>query len=342
MHDYECYYELGSQSSQNILRVLDNNWISFFRSIKDWSKFPQKYLGKPKLPNYKNKEGRQVFILKNTQASITDGILRISFRPFNGYTVPTKVKSKLIQVRFVPKGSCYIMEIVYETEVPEQPIEPKRITAIDLGIDNFATITNNIGLQPIVIKGGIIKSINQYYNKRKSSIQSELMLKNKKKRSKKLDNLTLKRNNRIKSWIHKSSKIIVDYCVINNIDTLVCGLNKGWKQECNIGKVINQTFVSIPYEMFINQLIYKCENNGIKFIKIEESYTSGTSFLDNELPTENNYDKSRRIYRGLFKCNDNRLINSDVNGSYQIMKKVFPNLINSEGIEGIGCYPVAI
>ncbi|MDD4624690.1 MAG: transposase [Bacilli bacterium] len=338
-HDVDCYKELGSQAAQNILRVLDQNWKSFFVSIRDWKKNPSKYLGRPKLPKYKPKDGRQVFILKNVQCAIKDGMFRISFKPFKGYSVPTKIQGKLMQCRFIPNGNDYVMEIVYEIEVPECKTESHCIASIDLGIDNFATITNNIGLQPIVIKGGVIKSMNQYYNKKKSKLQSELMLKNKMFRSNAIQKLTNKRNNKVKDWIHKASKITIDYCLENNIDTLICGYNTRWKQESEMSKKVNQEFVGIPYNMYIKQLEYKSENVGIRFISNEESYTSGTSFLDDEQPIKENYNKKRRIYRGLFRSNTGKLINADVNGSYQIMKKVFPNTF-SNGIEGAGLHPL--
>lgn len=339
-HGADCYKELGSQAAQNILKVLDRNWNSYFVSIKDWKKNPSKYLGRPKLPKYKPKDGRLVFILKNIQCSIIDGMFRVSFKPFQGYSVPTKVQGKLMQCRFVPRGSDYMMEIVYEIDVPDKLTESSHIASIDLGINNFATITNNIGLKPIVIKGNVIKSMNQFYNKKKSKMQSELMLINGKHWSNGLQHLTNKRNNKIKSWMHKTSKIVISYCLENHIDTLVCGYNIGWKQEIELSKKVNQKFVSIPYDMFIKQLAYKCENVGIRFILTEESYTSGTSFLDGELPCRENYDKSRRIHRGLFQCGQG-LINADVNGSYQIMMKVFPNAF-ANGIEGVGLHPLSM
>lgn len=92
-----------------------------------------------------------------------------------------------------------------------------------------------------------------------------------------------------------------------------------------------QNFTAIPYDMLLEQLRYKCENNGIKYIETNEAYTSGTSYLDGELPVAEHYDKSRRITRGLFKA-ENRLINADVNGSLQIMRKVFPNADIEYGI----------
>jgi len=340
------YKSLTSNVGQQTLRLLDKNWKSFFTAIKDWSKNPSKYLGRPKLPKYKDKvKGRMLLGFDNNKIHITDGFIRFSVKAFRGLNnqFATKIpqEAKLMQCRFIPKATHYVMEIVYQIEVPDIAHEPKNIASIDLGIDNFATITNNIGLKPIAIKGNVIKSMNQYFNKKKAIIQSELMLVNKKHNSRRLIKLTTKRNNKVKTWMHKVSKYVIDYCVENNIDTLICGYNAGWKQESEMSKKVNQKFVSIPFEMFVQQLAYKCENVGIRFIQTEESYTSGTSFIDGEKPVKSNYDKSRRIYRGMFKSNHGVLINSDVNGSYQIMKKVFPNVFTN-GIEGVGWHPVSI
>jgi putative transposase len=339
------YKNLGSNLGQQTLRLLDKNWKSFFAAIKDWKKNPSKYLGRPKLPKYKAKDGRCFLGIDNIKFFNTDGHIRFGYKPFhclnNMFKTNISSTSKLMQCRFIPYNNYYTMEIVYQIEAPDQPTESTNIASIDLGIDNFATITNNIGLQPIAIKGKVIKSINQYFNKKKASIQSELMLVNEKHWSKRLQKLTDKRNNKVRTWMHNVSKYIVDYCVLYGIDTLVCGYNVGWKQESKMSKKVNQKFVSIPFDMFVNQLKYKCENNGIRFIQTEESYTSGTSFLDGESPVKENYNKSRRIYRGTFQSNDDILINSDVNGSYQIMKKVFPNAFVN-GIEGVGCHPTAI
>jgi putative transposase len=210
-----------------------------------------------------------------------------------------------------------------------------RIAGIDLGINNFATITNNIGAQPIIINGKGLKAVNQFYNKQRAAIQSELMKRHHKRSSHVLDDLTFKRFCRIKNFMHAASRRVVNYCLEHGIDTLVCGLNIGWKQEVNAGKKNNQKFHAIPYDMFIRQLEYKCQENGIRFISTEESYTSGTSFLDGEHPTEAFYNKSRRIYRGLFKS-ERGLINADVNGSLQIIKKVSPNAFNGYGV-GVEC-----
>lgn len=336
---------MGSNTGQATLRLLDKNWKSFFVAIKDWKHNPSKYLGRPKLPKYKSKDGRFILGIDNNKVMLKDGYIYFAWKPLkvlNNHFI-TKINSdnKVIQCRFIPKGTNYVMEIVYEIETVNCLDYSENIASIDLGVDNFVTITNNIGQQPIIIKGGVIKSVNQYYNKEKSKLQSELMLVNDNHWCNKLQKITDKRNNKIKYLMHVYSKKIIDYCILYNIDTLVCGYNKKWKQSSSMCKRVNQNFIGIPYEAFSKMLEYKCENNGIKFITTEESYTSGTSFLDKEDPIKANYDKSRRVYRGLFISNNDIKINADVNGSYQIMKKVFPNVFDN-GIEGVGLHPMTV
>lgn len=341
----EPYKDLGSNVGQATLRLLDKNWKSFFKAIKDWKVNPSKYLGRPRLPKYKPKNGRFILSIDNNKVMLKDGYVYFAWKPLkvlnNHFITKIQDDCKLFQCRFIPTGSNYTMEIVYEIEVSEQPTNSERIISIDLGVDNFVTITNNVGLKPFVIKGGVIKSVNQYYNKEKARIQSELKKVNKKDWSNKLQRLTDKRNNKIKYLMHVYSKRIIDYCLKNGIDTIVCGYNKEWKQESTMTKKTNQKFVTIPYETFISMLDYKSVDVGKMFILNEEGYTSGTSFLDNEEPIKTNYNKSRRVHRGLFISNNGIKINADVNGSYQIMKKVFPNAF-SDGIEGVGLHPLIL
>lgn len=335
MQNMDCYKECGSQAAQKTIQLVGKMWKSFFKANKDYQKHPEKYFGRPKIPKYLPKDGRQVYMLKNIQCSLSDGLFRISYKPFNQYTVRTHAKGKLMQCRFVPKGEYYIMEIVYEIDVPECDEQIDRICSVDLGVENFITVVNNFGEQPFVVKGGAIKSVNQYFNKKKAELQSDLKKNEKKDWSNRLEKLTNKRYEKIKYLMHCISKKLVDYCVIYSADTLIIGLNKKWKQE-NGGM---QNFTYIPYEMFIIQVKSKCEQNGIKCIETEEGYTSGTSFLDNEEPVKENYDKQRRVYRGLFVSKSGKTINADVNGAYQIMKKVVPDAF-SEGIEGAGLHPL--
>lgn len=335
---HENYKLTFSQPANCTLRVLDKNWKSYFRAIKDWKKNPSKYLGMPKLPKYLKKDGRFPWMIPNNQLiyNYEKRTVYIRNRLLNDYEWKCRCLGRIIQVRFIPRGSCYVMEIVYEAEVPNVKAESKRIASIDLGVDNLVTMTNNIGLNPIIINGKGIKSINQYYNKRLAKEKSLLKIRHGKDWSKKLDSITFKRYQRIKNYMHNASSYVIKWCIGNNIDTLVVGKNKEWKQNTDMSRQSNQKFVGIPYQMLLQQLQYKCENVGIKYIETEESYSSGTSFLDVEKPIKQNYDKSRRIERGLFRSNSGVLINSDVNGSLQIMMKVFPNAFSERyGIEGV-------
>ena len=333
------YKNIGSNVGQGTLRILDKNWKSFFKAIKDWKKNPNKYLGRPKIPKYKDKDGRFLVSLDSNKVKLKDGYVYFAWKPFKPYNnmFKTNAQERILQCRFIPRCGKYVMEIVYEIEVPDISETSDRVAAIDIGVDNFITMVNNIGENPIAVKGGVIKSINQFYNKQKANIQSELKKVNGKDWSKKLQKLTDKRYEMIKYQMHCISKYVVDWCVLYGIDTLIVGHNDEWKQK----KQGMQNFTYIPYELFIQMLAYKCENNGIRFIENEEAYTSGTSFLDNEDPVKENYNKERRVHRGLFIADCGKKINADVNGAYQILKKVIPDAF-SNGIEGAGSHPTII
>ena len=329
------YYLLGTQCSQCTLILLDRNWLSFFRAIKDCSKKKGiGYSGRPALPKYKKKDGRSVLMLKNIQYHIIGGKVKFAWKPFRQFTdIKTNITGKPMQLRFVPQNSSYWMEICYQVEIPDVIDKTERIVGIDLGVNNFVTIANNSGVKPIIVNGRIIKSMNQYFNKKKSLIQSEtgVVVNNR------LRNLTDKHMRKIDYFMHCASKLVIDYCLKYNFDIIVIGKNDWWKDRINIGHKNNQTFESIPYEKFLTKLRYKAENAGIKVIETEESYTSGTSFLDNELPVKENYNKKRRKKRGLFKSNDGNIINADLNGAYQIIRKVFPNF---EWDRGCDLHPI--
>lgn len=335
----EPYKDIGNNTGQGTLRVLDKNWKAFFKAIKDWKKNPSKYLGRPKIPKYKDKEGRFLLSLDSNKVKLKDGYVYFVWKPFKPYNnmFKTNAQERILQCRFIPRYRKYVMEIVYEIEVPDISETSDRVAAIDIGVDNFITMVNNIGENPIAVKGGVIKSINQFYNKQKANIQSELKKVNGKDWSKKLQKLTDKRYEMIKYQMHCISKCVIDWCVLYGIDTLVVGHNDEWKQK----KQGMQNFTYVPYELFIQMLVYKCEDNGIRFIENEEAYTSGTSFLDNEDPVKENYNKERRVHRGLFIADCGKKINADVNGAYQILKKVIPDAF-SKGIEGAGSHPTII
>ena len=329
---HDNYKACFSQPANCTLRLLDKNWKSYFRGIKDWKEHPEKYLGMPKLPKYLPKDGRFPWMIPNNQLyyDYEKSTIYIRNRLMNDYDWYSRCLGRPIQVRFIPHDNYYTMEIIYEIEVEDIDKEKvsSRIAAIDIGVDNLVTMTNNVMESPIIISGKILKSINQQYNKERAKIQSDLMKRNGQHWSKKLETMSYKRNQRIRNYMHNTSAYIIKWCIEHNIDTLVVGKNDTWKQE----KKHMQNFTAIPYEMLLLQLQYKCENAGIKYIETNEAYTSGTSYLDNEAPTKENYNKERRVQRGLFQAKDT-LINADVNGSLQIMRKVFPDSYTGYGIE---------
>lgn len=325
--EYNDYAQMPTaQSAQQVIRLIDRNWKSFFKSIKDWSKHKEKYLGKPKMPKYLKKDNTYLLILTNQNCKVKNGY--ISFpKVFNGFSIKPKFFERedyksFQQARVIPHKDKLIVELIYEIIPCDEKKNNERYISIDIGINNLATVANNIGDIAFIINGKPLKSVNQFYNKTISHYREICKRMNDKDYSERMNRLTQKRNAKIDDYLHKSSRKIIDYCIDNEVNTIIIGKNKDWKQESNIGKKNNQNFTQIPFARFIEMIQYKASECGITVILTEESYTSGTSFVDDESPVKENYDKSRRIKRGLFKSNNGILINADLNGAYQIMKKV--------------------
>lgn len=345
--DYPDYRNMPTaQAAQQTLQLVDQNWRSFFSLIKNWSKNKDKYSGRPKLPKYKPKNGRMVLIITNQRITLKGGILHLP-KAFNGFTIKPKCVTlrnfeKINQIRIVPRNQIFCVEIVYSISINDDALlDNGRYMSIDLGLDNLATIVTNTGLNPIIVNGKGLKANNQYYNKQKAYYQSVVKSMNGKFYTNRLYRLTQKRNFKIEDSSHKISRFIVNSAISNDIHTIIIGNNKNWKRFVSLGKRTNQSFVNIPHQKLIEKIVYKARNEGIHVILTEESYTSGTSFLDNEPPQKEFYNKDRRVHRGLFISNNGIRINADVNAAYQIMKKVFPNEF-SDGIEGVVLHPVRV
>jgi transposase, IS605 orfB family len=345
--DYPDYKNMPTaQCAQQTLQLLEKNWKSFFVSIRDWSKNKNKYSGRPKLPKYKSKEGRFALILTNQQVKQTRSLLEFP-KSFQCFTIKPRCVhlsnfEKLNQVRVIPHNQSFCIEIVYSVSIDDNTLSDNgRYMSIDLGLDNLATVVTNTGLQPILVNGKGLKASNQYYNKQKAHYQSIAKQMNNKRYTNRLSRLTRKRNFKIEDALHKISKFIVDTALENKITMIVIGNNKNWKQSISLGRRTNQSFVSIPHQKLIEKIMYKAQTHGINVVLTEESYTSGTSFLDGEQPKKEYYNNSRRKYRGLFVSNNRKRINADVNAAYQIMKKVFPNEF-SDGTEGVVLHPVRV
>jgi putative transposase len=334
MKDDELYKKLASSASQQILRKLDKNFKSFFKSIKDWSINPSKYSGRPKLPKYLDKDGHTSIYFPGQAFRSTKNGITI---PKTKCKIKTKIlKENLLEVRVVPicKNKVKI-EIVYKKEIGKINLNKENSIGIDIGVNNLMAITSNQTI-PIfsLINGRPLKSINQYYNKKSSKIKSELELKNKKKKSNKLDKLIQKRNNKIEDYLHKSSKKVIDLCIKNNIGTIIIGHNKGWKKGCNLGSRTNQNFIQIPFSKLINMIEYKSKIHQINVIINEESYTSKCDHIMLEEMKHREKYSGKRIKRGLFKSGSGIIINSDINGSIGILRKV--KVVSDEWLSTLG------
>lgn len=342
----ENYRALPSGTAQQTLMILDRNWKAFFKAMKEWKAHPEKFHSRPKLPGYKKKDGCFTLVFTNIQVRLKDGILK--FPKKIGLEVKTRLgeDTNIREVRIVPKGTGYWVEIVYEKDVEPQKLNSDNIAGIDVGTRNIVTMVDNTGNQPIVVKGGVLRSINQYYNKEKARLQAIYDRQELEHTPKRMHKLNEKRMNKIRDYMHKLSKWIVEYCKSNNIGTLVIGYNENWKQNVEMGKKNNQTFVQIPYTILINQLQYKCEEAGINMILQEESHTSLCSFLDNEPIDHHEQYIGKRISRGLYRSARGIIINADVNGAYNIVKKAIPKAfakVDADGIEGVvGLHPVRL
>lgn len=339
----DVYKELPAKVSQQTLRLLDKNWKSFFKSIKDYGKHPDKYEGMPNLPKYKHKTKGRSPVIYDLQA-LSKVELKKGFVKLSGTNIkiPTR-KQNIKQARIIPRNNEYIIEVVYETEVNDLGLDKTKFMSLDLGLNNLAAITSNKeGFTPLLINGRVLKSFNQFYNKEKARLQEFI---GDKGTSNKIRRLTNKRNKKVDDYLHKASRLIVNTCVSNNIGCLIIGKNKQWKTAINIGRKNNQSFVNIPHARFIDMIRYKAELLGIWVVETEESYTSKCSFVDDEPLCKQDKYVGKRIKRGLFKSACGIKLNADVNGSYNIARKVIPDFSVQalyKGVEGISVYPIRL
>lgn len=313
--DNQDFKAINSHSAQLVIKQVEANFSSFFSLLK--LKTQGKYDKKVKLPQYLDKDGYNV----------------ISFNQFkmkelkNGYVSLPKSKNLKFKIRntnlhfisVVPRNDYIQVNFIYKKQEKQLRKDNGKYMSVDLGVDNLATCFSNTD-RSFIIDGKKVKHINQFYNKKIGEVKSELKQKNNKEYSHKTRQLTLKRNNKIDDYFHKASRYIINQAVSNDVRTIIVGHNKNWKQEINIGKINNQKFVQIPFDKLIHEIKYKGNLEGINVVEIEESYTSKCSSFDNESIEKHDNYIGNRIHRGLFKGNKS-LLNADVNGSINIMRK---------------------
>lgn len=350
------YIALPRKVSNLVLKQVDQNFKAFFGTLR--AKKNNKISKPVNIPRYLHKEkGRCCTQYDFQTLSIVD--LKQGYIKISGEDVRVKIhhqvkldvqkdkngrikyKCDIKQVRIVPCGNHYVVEIVYEVPDVMALQDNQRYCSIDIGLNNLASVASNV-LQPFIINGRPLKHINQFYNKKLAERKSILELRNKKKTSRKIQSLTFKRNQRINDYLHKSSRYLINQLVSNHIHTLIIGKNKEWKQEINIGKINNQNFVQVPHARFVEMLQYKAELEGINVILQEESYTSKCSFLDNEEVGKHDVYAGKRIKRGLFQSSDGSTINADINGALNILRNAVPNVNFTNGKRGVQYSPIFI
>lgn len=302
------YRALPSKVAQQVLLLVDQNFRSFFGALR---------LGlKARIPKYLDKsKGR--FVLTYTAQAISKKKLK------NGLVCPSGTNLELStdklpqQVRLVHKATHMVAEVVYL--VPDPPLveEQNNLAGLDLGLNNLATVGGN-QIKPFILNGRPLKSINQHWNKETARLKS--CLGKGQYTSRRIRAMAQKRNAKVKDYLHKASRILVNQLASNGVDTLVVGHNPQWKQDINIGDRNNQNFVQVPHSRFVQMVRYKCQMLGIRVVTQEESYTSKCSFMDGEEVRKHQTYQGKRVKRGLFKASTG-VINADLNGALNILKK---------------------
>ena len=333
----ENYALLQAGVSQQTLKVADRSFKSFFNLIRK-AKHNEYRFQDIKMPHYRKKGGTFNLVLSTNAISIKGGYLQMpvsrAFRKLHPdcdikIPFPERLEGHSIkEVRILPvqNGRCFKVQYVYEAEAEPADIDTANVMTIDLGVDNLASCITTLGTS-FILDGRKLKSINQGWNKEKARLQS-IADKQGMKRTARLSSITEKRNNRTKDIMRKSARYIVDYCVANRIGTIVVGYNPDFKRGVDIGRANNQTFVNISFGDFRQLLASLCERRGIQYIEQEESYTSKSSFLDKDTLPEYKAEQpytggfsGRRIKRGLYKSADGTVVNADLNGAANILRK---------------------
>ncbi len=327
------YTKLKAQTSQQILRLLDKNWTSYFRSVKDFKIHPEKYRGLPKPPGFRKPKGKNLLIFTNQNSIVRDNQIILEKDLMIAIPEVDIDFNKFQQIRVLPKTDYYEIEIIYNKDCVNFNLDQNNYLVVDLGINNLASCISKD--KSFILSGRAIKSVNHYYNKQKAKHQSFKDKKGKNICRKKLRNLSLHRSNFIKDQFHQMSRFLINYCIVKNIGTVIVGYNEHWKDSTDMGKISNQNFTSIPHKQFLNFLKYKCELVGIIFKSKNEAYTSKCDGLSLESVKKHTKYSGKRVCRGLFQSSIGKLINADINGALNILRKVIgdglfvKDLINS-------------
>ncbi len=335
------YRMLKAGVSQQILRRLDKNFQSFFKAIVRWKQDQSAFHGRPQLPKYL-KGATYNLLFDKQRFQVKDG--HVVLDKHLSVQLPEMLQGKDIsQVEILPKFHHFEIVYVYEDgQELADPVNSDIVMGIDLGLNNLATCTTTTG-ESVIINGKPLKSINQFYNKKKAALQSHLEKRQGEKWSVRLQRLTDTRNRKVNDYLHKATRKIVDVCLEQHVSQVIVGNVVHAQNGINLGKRTNQNFVNVPLGQFTTLLSYKLEEQGITLNITDESYTSKASFVDNDvLPKKYEPDHSyifsgKRVKRGLYRTQEGMLVNADWNGANNIIKKVvskFNYTQLEDGIEG--------
>ena len=336
--DYTC---LPAQTSQQTIISLVNSWTSHREAYKTW-KNGNKRGPKPKRPRMLPRNAFYPLIFTAQQVRRKGNTIYLPRDIGISVTLPPgRVNGRIRGARLLKRYGYFILEIIYDRDIPKFS-NMLGIAAVDLGVNNLMTVVSTVD-SPVIINGKPLKSHNQGYNKRRGELVSTYARQQRKDirvlYGKKMFALMEKHYWYVEDYLHSVSRRFIDYCVRNDIGTVVIGYNPGWKQNVSMGKVNNQNFVGIPFLRLLDKIKYKAEDAGIRVIVTEESYTSKCSFLDNEEIGKHSKYMGRRVHRGLFRSSSGIDINADVNAAANIGRKVFPKAF-VKGIVDTVSYPV--
>jgi len=326
--DLDCFKRLhNTKTAKQTIRKVLTDWSNFRKALTAYGKDRSKFISCPKAPGYKDKMAQVIFYNETIKGGQKGTPLERLTATNNCFSVPYREGYK--QVVITPKAFGFVIEVQYENgEKEKKPkVSKDKVATIDIGLNCLAAITYDQN-RPILVNGRIVKSINQWYNKR--PCKSRLR----------------KRYFRLENYFHHVGKFIVDLCVKHGIGRIIIGKNDGWKSGINLGKKTNQAFCFVPTYLLLEKIKYKAVIAGIDVTFTEESYTSKASFYDRDpLPA---YEKGvthtfsgKRKHRGLYISKDGFAINADVNGSLNIGRKVIPEFLGI-GDRSIAAMPVVV
>ena len=329
--EHDNYRSFGyAVCAQQVLRLFQQNLRSYFAAINDYKKNPSKYTGRPRFPKFRKSGERFQVIFTNQSVKLVNQTIRVASKTFENklfIKLRTRSAKKICQVVFTPRNNYFLVYVIYEVDDPVISQCSNKIAAIDIGLSNLATVTFSEEHDPILYRSDLMK-INHDFNRITSSYVSILKKTQNKDTSKRRKRLSNNYSGLSEDRLHKLSRAIINDLSHRGVSTVIVGKNTGQKINNKL-----KNFVQVPLFRLISMIKYKAELAGITFIQVNESYTSGTSFLDNELPTKEYYNKERRKHRGLFLSNNSKQINADVNASFQIMKKIYKEFAYNDSIK---------